>query len=104
MRGASDTGEIRDGLGGGALRAGRLAGFHEVALIEFQERVILPHELFDDWRKGKDALLVDIVEQDDALVVLVHLVQDPHGDGFGNGIGPVLGVGIPHDGAHAFAT
>ncbi len=91
----------RDGLDGGAVGAGRLAGFHEVALIEFEERVILPHELFDDGRKGQDALLVDIVEQDDALVVLVHLVQDAHGDGLGDRIGPILGVGIPHDRAHA---
>ena len=47
-------------------------------------------QLFDDRRKGQDALLVDIVEQDDALVVLVDLVQHAHGDGFGDGVGPVL--------------
>ncbi|KAG1267169.1 hypothetical protein G6F65_013952 [Rhizopus arrhizus] len=88
---------VAGGDGGVAGRALARAGDGEVAAVPAGELVAVGDQAIEDLRQRLHRAVVDVMEQDDAALFLVHLVQHALHDRFRHRIGPVHRVDVPHD-------
>ena len=87
------------GRGDGGFGAGGGTGTAdtELAAVPAGELVTIGNQPVQDLRQRLDRALVDVMEQHDAALFTLHLLQHPLHDRFRHRVGPVHRIDVPHD-------